>query len=86
MLNITKEFLTLDRLTTAICNIIRSSAPVSKMSEQERSDSRLCKHCGGLRRSHGVYGTIHHVPDLDKPLDGYQLATAFCQSFEPEEM
>ncbi|GEM_PF-4631060 len=74
----------IDRVERIVSNIAaaHSFTPASKMSDEEKNDTRLCKHCGGWRRLHGIYGTLSHVPDLDKPLDGYQIATAFCDKFE----
>lgn len=75
----------IDRFAVQMRNLKNSCVPVSKMSNEERNDTRPCRHCGGLKRLHGVYGTYDHVPDLDKPLDGYQVATAFCDKFDPAE-
>ena len=69
----------LDRVERIVQNIAHPHA----ISDEERNDLRLCKHCGGLRKEHGIYGTHKHVPDMDKPLDGYLIATAFCDGFEP---
>ena len=79
----TAEFQILDCLSAQFRNLAHSSNPVSLLSEEEVNDLRCCKHCGGSRKEHGAYGTFDHVPDMEKPLEGYQIATAFCQKFEP---
>lgn len=84
MANKTEPFdLMLLRANAKARNLAHSRWPVSKMTDQEVADTRRCKHCGGLRRLHGIYGTYDHVPDLDKLLGDYQVATAFCEAFEP---
>lgn len=80
----------LDRLHRQLFNLNQSYrrtsswSPASVFTEKEKSDTRPCMHCGGLRREHGIYGTFDHVPDLDKPNEGHRIATAFCAVFEPK--
>jgi hypothetical protein len=59
--------------------------PVSKFYEVEgeSEDTRKCRKCGGLKKEHGIYWTSHHVPDLDKPLRGFNVTTAECPYFDP---
>lgn len=40
-----------------------------------------CALCGGIVKEHGIYGTMFHVPDLDKINDGYSVSTARCPGF-----
>ncbi len=86
-----KRSFAIERLDSASCNIaltiariLAGNVPLSGMSDTEKTDTRFCKNCGGSRREHGIYGTPYHIPDLDKPLDGYSIATAFCDKFNPE--
>ncbi|MEK7614756.1 MAG: hypothetical protein AAB428_03770 [Patescibacteria group bacterium] len=76
-----EEIVRMERIMRNVV-VARSLVPASRMSDEEKNDTRPCKHCGGWRRLHGIYGTLSHVPDLDKPLDGYPIATAFCDKFE----
>ncbi|OHA84255.1 MAG: hypothetical protein A2408_00130 [Candidatus Yonathbacteria bacterium RIFOXYC1_FULL_52_10] len=50
-------------------------------AREKYGPGRFCGRCGGLLEEHDIYGTVLHVPGLDKVEDDYSISTADCPGF-----